>query len=59
MITIEHQLHDILLRHLWQLPGEDVFQIDQELHLLMCAIVADHCEIDYTLILLILRTLIT
>lgn len=59
MVSIENQLHYVLLWHLGQLASEDVLQVDQQLHFLMSMIVSDHSEVNKSLVLLILGSLVS
>lgn len=58
MIAIEHQLHDVLLRHLRQLPAEDVLEVEEFTHTLVLLIVTNHHELDDTLVLFVFGALI-
>ncbi len=52
MVSVKHQLDDILLGHLWELPGEDVLEVEQILQVLMVLVVLDNLEEDLIILFL-------
>ena len=54
VISIEDQLHDVLLGHLGQLSGEDVLEVEQEFQVLVILVIPDDSEGDLVGLLLLL-----
>ncbi len=55
MVSVENQFDDVLFGHLGELPGEDIFQVNQHLERVSLLIILNDFENDFSALLLHLR----
>lgn len=52
MVPVEHQLHNILLRHFGQLSRKDVLQVEEVFQIFVILIILDDLERNLVVLLL-------